>query len=616
MCPHRYQRLCVIATLCLLSLIPSAASAVIFEPEEWSDISLFDDDPVYQIGAFYGRASGFYFGKEHDCSAWLISDEILLTADHCLDPEPLNDKATVIFGGFGALGDPNRQAGRDWTRARLLQLGYDVTALSDAQIDTLRTFKCQLQETLNTSADDHHDVAVLRCEPLSITHQIAGTSVTFSQLLPGQIFGHVKLKIGALAKDAKVYAVSANSLTGDNLRRLLLSPHGWVHDAAQKCSLLAKDCLEFVGADALCGSSGGVLFDESSHRAVAMVTNVKVLGDLLDPEADCDRTVRKTTSASLLLFSNIGTYLTEKVANYATPPAPTLAPFSSNGTTSTSARIGDQAGTVTLSGSCNTDRFAVGIVGTVASAKTLGRVGIVCLPLTTLADYRIDRAGVVVFGVSDADSVKNMDFTRYVNENLSTSNHLFGTGWQPTFALCPAGYLLSGVRAKGESTLQQITHILCRAWNDPQQTVERPLLVPLGSSTGTATDANCPNGSVAKGISVFRASTALGLQFSCVDLQGPGDPVYPPVDTLTPEQDPDTVTPSTSDPDTDNGDQSPSPDNTDTAADTTVSSTPSAKNSSSCSVSLSGKPAQWPSLLWLALAVLSLAYQRRRRSPR
>lgn len=458
--------------------------------EDWDDLDTFADQASWLPMVHYGKAAARIGG----CSATLYDDRWLVTADHCsIGAGP----RTVFFGKFAGADD----YGRD----RLRDLGMAAWEVDQLDFDDFAEFTCSRHRTYHTSSYGYRDVEVWRCDPNDLGR--------LNAVFPGDIWGHVHISPGRRPDGRDLYAVTVNRPTsGDQTRRILLSPTGEVNDGDDDCAWDGDydNCFEH-NVDTRPGSSGGGIFERSTKRLIGVVN-----GNGSGPFDANECNAYETNYGAYLPASR---FMPSSVADPDPLPALTTRAFGG--------WVGGYGGTY-RSMSCPAGKMAAGIIGTTyrrdpEMSRRVGNFGIVCVP------YRTDRdqAGrstahwdVVVGGSIDHGAAGTYPFDVYINETLDA---VAGNGllkpmrWQQQgVTMCPPGDFLSGVEAfRDGGTVGHVDRIICRSPTSYRTITPR---LSLGDMAITPDDSNCGFQRYADGINIRSGWLTDGFQLRCRNL--------------------------------------------------------------------------------------------------
>ncbi len=519
----RHLRPCAPATLLLLlggcvveedpPSLDQTEQANILGTEDWNQLPTFETDATYFRGALYGRATAHLdMGVNSDgetglCSGWLITDNILVTANHCRTG---NASITARFGMYDSQPGlfTNGTADARQRQGELGLQGISPAILTDA---LLTTFSCSLYETEPSRDVDYY---ICSSNKVTITMQPFGRSRTF-ELFPGHLWGQYEVELGGRANDDAVYSVSVNrtnaQVDAGQSRTVLLSPNGWVSDAAY------DHVFKYLGADSLCGSSGGVIVDQSNHRAFAVVS--AEVG-----EADsCTRTIHSNSNS----YANVGEELGD-VAGTLLGYGVSSDPLPKVGTHNT-AYVGGTGG-VARTTSCPPNFVAVGVIGT-RTSNVVGNFGLICSPYrrgyneATGADATLSRdlknSTVIAGGSIDTSFAvaSNADYNAYWHDVVPNSS---ATSPQAQL-MCPFGSYLSGATvSRVNALISGIDSIRCTELKKVGSAVQSRFTLSasagLSGQTSTKQSALCTTNSYVTGIFERSGHFTDGFRFSCTQL--------------------------------------------------------------------------------------------------
>ncbi len=485
----------------------AAREEIIINEANWNLLTSFDGSTSLRVAARYGRATAAV--DSGGCSAFLISDDVLVTARHCATGAPIN----AWFGRYGTSAG-STDTGEAEARNRLIQLGIPAATADATSSSGLRRFTCTL-----TSSPAGRDIDYYRCAPNVYTYSAGGAAYS-TPVFPGELWGHFEvartIATGAApcpSVDTNLWALSANRRCGDTGGvSVLLTPPGVVDSVSVDCSedefgSCFSTTLDWVG-----GSSGGAIGVLSSNRVFGVVQGAHWGGGTTAEANDaCE-----SWSAYSWNY-NMGSYIGPDVTAFldeAASGSPTV-PLGSATQDVIGGWIGQASGTV-RDLHCPSTHVAAGIVGSTAPDGTPGNLGLVCVPARH-DRRRLDRALVVAgggHGIAPATTPASLNV--YTHESLTPA------GAPQAIATCPLGMLMTGVIARQTtaSVLERIEGITCR---DPRTggTEQRSLGARTGrigtAATATRTTQRaCPSGMLVEGIITRTSSTDTnGAMFRC-----------------------------------------------------------------------------------------------------
>ncbi|MEC7518319.1 MAG: hypothetical protein VYE22_00565 [Myxococcota bacterium] len=454
--------------------VAASEEEIIFDAEDWNDITAFETSPTYQIGALYGRATAGLFNRsqvseddEPFCSGFLIDDEILVTAHHCRrgsfsSPQPI----VAQFGEF--------DLGLLDARERMRSLGFPVPQAQNMAFDgSAREWTCDF------IASDYptyrRDIDYYRCRPNRVTPW-APAGAPIVDLLPGHVWGHMNVTTRRANVDDRIYVLSVNDPSwqiGDD--DVLLSPSGSIWDDWDDLPV-SDDGFDYNGgfewgdSDTLCGSSGGpVLYRNGSygHQVLGVVHGQydQWGGD------SCRRTRVSEDSWSLNFYSNTGTYLMGQ-ARTMSSTAPLTETMSVRWHYDTTA-LGGTGGSEHVA-QCPSGFAVAGFVGETIDGGSrdgvVGNLGVVCLPFrnrhTTVngvIPWELDRAVVLSAGSVNTPRIGSggEDFNTYHHERLVPNSTYGLPNGEQTLMICPPGTYVTGVEVRADSMINMVRRLEC-----------------------------------------------------------------------------------------------------------------------------------------------------------
>lgn len=383
--------------------LETASLAIVIGSQNWAHLHVFAEDPdssKHQIGAHYGRAVGRIGAG--GCSAQLISDVHILSADHCGGPP---STTTLRLGRFAE--------SHAWVRRRLQSMGmapgtvggYDEPGI----INTFMKWTCHRNRTWSWD-----DVVSYACE----TKTIPG----LGEVGPGAIFGWLKLpshnntfdtgdKLYALGVNERPVLVGDHAHPGDTKASTLLSP-GEVELEYGACSWGYTGCFN-MDADVLPGSSGGAVLKRSSNQLIGIVNS-----EWLDWNV-----AQRLPDISDFNFRKVEPWLWYDRSILGFPPlSPRLVDA-----------WGGSGGTL-RSTSCEEGYLAAGVTGsTHPTHGYLRTFGLICVPEVgwNLPYYR--ETGPATWKVETGTA--SWDFNTYVNEALDVDTELVPYATEPGLAI-------------------------------------------------------------------------------------------------------------------------------------------------------------------------------------
>lgn len=483
--------------------------AVLWESPEWGPLTWWEDTPGYALSAAYARAVGTSMNT--GCSGFLIEDDVFVTAHHCLPTAGPGSTMVVTFGLYGngdyALGEAD--ARRRVQRLGLPASGFLFPGTSTTFLQALRTFTCDFG-----SNEFGLDTQYWRCRPNVFvwtetrTLDPFGPHFRFADLLPGQIWGHYNVALGARPEGRPIVANSVNRVCLSSLTEVLIGP-GTVDESDVWCPDIEgfdyrNSCFDFTG-DTTGGSSGGPVVERDTGLAIGVISGGMnwALGDVNDP---CDRWSAAINTAAYL-GPELWTYIGD---------APVSPPIG-GGATVTS-QVGNRGG-VEHNFQCPPGSLVAGLVGTTfhAPGNEVGDLGFVCVPRTGSTRLRFDRATVNTGGSQDVGFrvAVNEDLNTFLHETRSSS---FASPGEPMLMMCPPGQFLVSVEAHAGTFTSRINTLVCQSLDGVQST-RVPVFGNTGHlgywTTGWEQSATCPAGRFVAGGWIDAGWLTDGFQLRC-----------------------------------------------------------------------------------------------------
>lgn len=467
------------------------------------------------LQGLWGRATAHL--EDAGCSAFLIDDAILVTAEHCV---PSDEQVVARFGNYGLNFDSFGVAETE-ARHELRALGLDEDAVQAVSSDDLTRWTCDLLES------QPEDVAYFECEPNLIDWTPHSYTQTFA-LLPGHLWGQLEVRARRHNSGTNIGVLHAPpgqwSSGGGN--DVLLSHRGKILDRSFNAPGYgsSRDNFKF-DSDTVYGSSGGAVVRDSDGVAFGVV------GGCMFWQGDCDD--ERNTG---LFYRNYGAYLDGRAEDYADGGT-----FWSMGPTDGDTRwLGSSTiGTATefscpQSEDIGYDTLAIGVIGTKdPTYDRVGNFGLICAPHLDPGGQpdttHLDRAVVVSAGADDllggpyATDEHGDEYLRYRNDiRGSTVPNDVPYANRQHVQMCPPSFFVVGVQGRvSNGRLARITNLRC---GNPQDGTEMTVWVdryttPIGyDDVGGMTMATCggePEGSYVSGMTVRTDYRTQGLRFDC-----------------------------------------------------------------------------------------------------
>ena len=452
------------------------------------------------------------------CSAFLISDDILVTAAHCNPSLTLTDK--FVFGDYWNPEDEpgDYSHGTEEARARLSALGFGRAAAT-VDSDDLRAFTCSwLYNDPGERGVRPRDISYWQCRPNTIRDD-AGVD---RFVLPGQLWGAIRVWPYGVVKNAEIAVAHYNDRKDwDEANGVMLSPNGIVSDANVLCTNLSYgDCFAF-DADTRCGSSGGAVIDDDLLMAVGVVHGYK--GTSTDEGCSF---ISRTRSG---LHKNVGAQfgaLGWKLS------------WESDELTPLDLKVGEP-GEVVREGpedpataddpfryaelTCPADTFISGLMLTTDRRGATSNWAAVCEPYH--ADPRtrdLQGSTVLCEGAEDVGYASTLigappDYHMFRNTVGSQTDP---AGFEHREVWCPFGsYVHSYTATVNSGRLVHLASITCRDLDTEAETEVRPAGGAIGHSVGgvpTRTFA-CPDRSVPYGVDVSVDTSVIKFELVCAE---------------------------------------------------------------------------------------------------
>lgn len=482
---------CDETTANLENLPVDQAPVVLSSSPEWDLMTSFESDPDLELGTHYGEATATL--DNGWCSAGLIDDDILVTADQCRKSGPM----TAKFGEWG-FSNTNHLRGINTAKQRLKQLGVPATVVDNLNVDLMREFSCTFQ-----SQDGTADVAYYECLGNDISWTANGNTFSF-RIKPGHLWGHYNVDVTPRLR-TDVYMLSVANTCAHPLQDTLLSP-GDQTSTSTGCNTSGHtDCFNH-DLDSIGGTAGGVIVDGSNHKVYG-VHNGYYSWQIGDPNNPCQQ---------FWWATNTGSYMGSGAATFTNEDASgggwSLGDFSAS-----AGWVGGSGGNLSET-QCLGDRMAAGIVGSTSASGTVGNFGLICAPHRPSTELRLDRSRVIAGGSLDVGlgAAQHEDWNTYMNE-VRTDTTTTGDNRQ-IMAMCPAGSFIWQIRTKAGAVVDKIVGIDCE---DPQTNVLSSIDLDGGtgligtSSGGTSQSTTCPFPEYVSGLHIRAGHMTDGFKAMC-----------------------------------------------------------------------------------------------------
>lgn len=516
-----------------------AEAPLIYSPgETWDKIKTFSGASEYWSAVQYGKASGRLRYRDindnnlYRCSATLIGDNTIVTADHCVvDADPAFGISFIPAPFESPLA-----SSQGLLRIQLESLGFRGSALNNAIAEvnansgSFGDWDCTVQQQ-----DGTRDIAYLTCLGKFVLDQTGSSAA----LLPGNVFGFVDPKIISPATGTQVTLLSVNTTqkmldNNETAPLLLLSPNGKVQNNGNtSCNygpgMSYTGCGGVQGADALSGSSGGIMLRASDGYAYSVHSGSRwIYGQ--NPE----RTPVPYTGSAYYNNKNLVAPFSSTVFDYTDTGY--VGTLSNNPSMTVTSSFGAQSGTRHIA-RCASDEALVGLVGSsvlpfLSTTLRLGALGSICnniYPYLGLKSFR--QMYVHTSGASDTGNVSTPSYTsssrmqlyRYINTVPSIVVLFFIPIPQPqSFAMCPGARSIYSITAAVEDgNVRAVTSIGCRSMNINDPDIEVPIpkdrlgAVPTESTLVTK---SCSGARVAMGLDIWVSDGTRDLRLYCRDL--------------------------------------------------------------------------------------------------
>lgn len=516
--------------------IDDTREELVLDGEDWDRIREFESTSFDEahIAALYGRAVAKLDADGGlTCSAWLIDDDIMVSAHHCRGERDLRGDywGTATFGRFGDEWT-NTDAGRVEAIRQATSLGLGSEAATAFGDGDLTRFRCRVVDTEYRLDGRNRDVDYWQCEPNRIRGHfppLPGGARTMP-IYPGHIWGHINVENGSRDDGDPLYMLSHNrrrDTPSGGMWQVMLSPRGYVYDAHDDAPGIYDTNFEVGRADNRCGSSGGAILDPRTHRAFGVIQG--------QYRAFWDDKCYSGPESTGSIYSNIGTYIHRLANEYAEdrPPRTTAMPHIRSHPSSQ--WVGGSGGDVHAA-ACPDDYAVIGVIGESVSDSeedpgVVGDFGVICAPWSTPGasspDIQLDRATIISGGSRHTGFglVDNADFNTRHHETLVPGIAHRSNGGRERFQTCPAGSYLSGLEARADSSLNRVSMLRCTHMTEiitgsgpttTESTSWNRLAQPIGHlHRGATVRTECEEREVAAGVIIRSGWHTDGMMLIC-----------------------------------------------------------------------------------------------------
>lgn len=486
-------------------------------------------------------------GDSFACTAFLISDRYVVTAEHCSANGPSSLRSGYLNLGFHE-GQANRPSLLSEFRRRFRSLGisgdvYSVWSQSwrynaDLSEGDLFEWEC------NAIDDDYdRDTTVYECEPKNFFYyeDPAETSLNYVNVYPGNLFGYIPAESGSNSisqgDDVEFFHWEHNYENSG----IYYNHMGVIHDAHRSPS---RNCVDgYSPCFSMHGFWSGLPDPGSSGSPFMRAQNGTVIGPFSgwsDPLIGSTKSIASRMTSGFLgayqFFAADSQSIDDWNQTYWGLPF---------GTIDSQSQSDDLV--------CPEDYYAAGLVGSTEwNGGPIGMLGLVCYPYPLVADeghFRDYALSVVVSSGSLAvvdyepswvsggtaatsrsqanrvvpiTAADGFTLSRFIQERRIASPYHNDYEMAQTM-MCPPGYGVGGVGFKRNSSnvVVEIEDLNCVSLDGAEQ-MKRVFANPetIGrSGTGTLYQLDCDVDEFATGIRVHTASGlyTYGAQFRCTD---------------------------------------------------------------------------------------------------
>jgi len=458
----------------------------------WRSIAEVANEPDWRMAHAYGRSVAFVQqGLGLRCSGAMVSDTLLMTADHCIPRD--NAWVDTAFGRIGPSA-ADHATGLVRARTRLMQLGVPY-----AIEHTVTNERLGRPGGVIAAREPGRDVVLVRVGSLVVDIPLDDGSTSRVQIAMGDVWGRVPVRDFDPGRSRPGYALSVNARCNESLNHVLLSP-GVVTRAHSSCLPGYSECFD-SDADLIAGSSGGPYFDSTFQQVIGVNHAEPSLGNA------CSVSFGSNTIARL--GPTVIEHTTTRPAGGWPDDLRTSNPTAWAGGT----------GGITHVQPCHPGMLVRGLVGSTSAAPGyVGNLGIVCQPHVWPGSSGLHSAVVFAPGSHDTNFAlrRGEPFHEYFASVRSSTAPVHG---EQTLALCPTGFYLRGLHLRAGNSIDRILMLECASEFNATRTLTLPVQEHIGylgvSPGGQPRVLRCGPGAYVSGMTIRAGWHTDAIQLQC-----------------------------------------------------------------------------------------------------